>query len=132
MTWTFEHIPRIFIKTVESYHQRFSECGDWFFDADSNELTIFVTKMSDWRSELAVAIHELYEAVAFLADGGDQTDVDFFDKKFYTNKEMDGQAGDQGDAPYHKQHWQATKVEKEVVAQLELEWHQHESNCDEA
>ena len=61
------HIPKIIIKTIDPANQRFGECGDWFYDADADELTIFINKMADWRSELAVAMHEAIEAVMCLA-----------------------------------------------------------------
>src|ERR1019366_3903005 len=110
------HIPTIIIKTIDPANQRFGECGDWFYDADSDELTIFINKMADWRSELAVTVHEAVEAVACLANEIDQTDVDYFDKKFYLEHD-DGEAGDDIAAPYRTQHIMASFVEKEVCTQ---------------
>jgi hypothetical protein len=123
------HIPKIVIKVIDPNNQRFGECGDWFYDADSDELTVFVNKMEDWRSEMAVAIHEAVEAVAFLAAGGDQTDIDYFDKNFYKTHD-DGQAGDDKDAPYCEQHKSASFIEQEVCNQLKLDFRQHELNCE--
>src|ERR1017187_2927343 len=110
------HIPKIIIKTIDPNSQRFGECGDWFYDTDADELTIFINKMADWRSELAVAIHEAMEAVACLAKDIDQTDIDYFDKKFYMEHD-EGEAGDDKSAPYFEQHIMATFVEKEVCNQ---------------
>jgi len=86
------HIPKIIIKTIDPGNQRFGECGDWFYDKEDDTLTIFVSRMEDWRSELAVAIHELFESAACLAADIDQTDVDAFDKNFYKFNEA-GEAG---------------------------------------
>lgn len=123
------HIPKIIIKCIDPENQRFGECGDFFYDADADELTIFVNKMEDWKSEVAVACHEFIEACMCLDKGIDQTDIDFFDKKFY--KEHDeGQAGDDKDAPYFVQHAAATFVEQEVCSQLGLPWKTHEQNCE--
>jgi hypothetical protein len=124
------HIPKILIKTIDPANQRFKECGDWFYDADDDTLTIFINKMPDWKSEIAVAIHEFIEAVMCLDKGIDQTDVDYFDKNFYKTHN-DGQAGDDDGAPYFKQHESATKIEKEVCAQLQLSWDAHSRNCDD-
>jgi len=123
------HIPKILIKTIDPGNQRFGECGDWFYDAEGDTLTIFVNRMPDWKSKLKVAIHEFYEAVAFLANDGDQTDVDFFDKKFYQEHD-EGQAGDDSTAPYYREHCGATLIEKEVLNQAGISWADHEKNCE--
>jgi hypothetical protein len=125
------HIPKIIIKLIQPENQRFSECGDWFYDAEDDALTVFVSRMDDYRSELAVAIHEAVEAVACLADGVDQTDVDAFDKQFYQGNET-GEAGDSKDAPYFKQHVAATFIERETCARLGLDWNKHEQNVENA
>ena len=125
------HIPKIIIKTIDPANQRFGECGDWFYDADDDTLTIFVSKMPDWKSELAVAIHEFVEACMCLDRDIDQTDIDYFDKNFYKNHD-EGEAGDNKDAPYFDQHKSATFVEQEVCSQLKLSWEIHSKNISEA
>jgi hypothetical protein len=125
------HIPKIIIRTIDPENQRFSECGDWFYDADGHELTIFISKMPDWRSEVAVAVHEFVEACACLDADIDQTDIDLFDKVYY-NEHDEGEAGDSKDAPYFKQHIGATFVEKEVCSQLKLGWEEHSKNVSQA
>ena len=123
------HIPTIKIKCIDPENQRFGECGDFFYDADADELTIFVNKMADWRSEAAVAFHEAMEFLMCLDKDIDQTDIDFFDKGFY-KEHNEGQAGDDKNSPYHLQHIAATFVEQEVCSQLGLPWKQHEENCE--
>jgi hypothetical protein len=124
------HIPKIIIRTIDHGNQRFGEVGDWFFDAEEKELTVFVSRMTDWRSELSVAIHEAFEAVACIAKDIDQTDVDAFDKEFYLNND-EGEAGDDKDAPYHVEHVSATFIEREVTSRLGLPWQQHERIIDD-
>ena len=41
----------------------FPKSGDWFYDAEDDTLTIFISRMEDMRSEMAVAVHELVESV---------------------------------------------------------------------
>ena len=123
------HVPEISVRFISPGDQRLCECGDWFFDADQNLITVFVNLMEDWRSELAVACHEIFESVCYLQAGKDQTDVDFFDKKFYLEHD-EGEAGDSTEAPYHDEHLSATLVEREVCSRLQLGWEQHEKNCD--
>lgn len=125
------HIPEIRIRLIKHSNQRVKEeVGDWFYDAELDRITVFVSRMSDFRSELAVALHEAYESVAYLSSGKDQTDVDFFDKKFYMENKT-GEAGDSIHAPYRNEHIAATFIEKDVCDQLELDWPLHEQNVNE-
>jgi hypothetical protein len=123
------HCPRIKVKLVDPNNQRLLECGDWIYDAEDDVIIVFVNRMEDWRSELAVMLHEIFEAVSCIAADVDQTDVDFFDKKFYLEHDDDSEAGDSRDAPYHAQHVGASFVEKEVCSQLKIDWKTHEINC---
>jgi hypothetical protein len=125
------HIPKIIIKCIDPENQRFGECGDWFYDADEDILTIFISKMPDWKSELAIAIHEFVEATMCLDKDIDQTDIDYFDKKF-SMEHNEGEAGNDKDAPYHVPHISATFVEQEVCSQLKLPWETHSQNISEA
>lgn len=124
------HIPRIKIKCIDPANQRFSECGDWFYDAEDDVITIFVSRMEDWKSEIAVAVHEVVESVMCLDRGIDQTDIDLFDKNFYQDHKS-GEAGDDKNAPYFDEHVAATFIEREVCNQLGLTWDKHSSNCDD-
>ena len=126
-----DHIPKIIIKTIDPGNQRFGECGDWFYDAEDETLTIFISRMGDWRSELAVTLHEAVESVSCLAEGVDQTDVDAFDKKFYQEHKT-GEAGDDKAAPYFNQHVAATFVEREFCSRTGLSWEAHERNVNGA
>ena len=125
------HIPKIIIKPICHSNQRMAEVGDWFYDKEDDAMTIFVSRMDDWKSELAVAIHELFESVACIAASVDQTDVDAFDKMFHESA-LKGEAGDCVDAPYRTQHQGATEVERTACQKLELDWTKHEGNCENA
>lgn len=125
-----DHIPKITVKLIDPANQRFGECGDWFYDAEDHHLTVFVSRMEDWRSEIAVAIHEALEAVMCLDADVDQTDVDAFDKTFYQLNDGTNNAGDSSEAPYFNQHVAATFVEKEICNQVKLDWNQHGRNCE--
>lgn len=125
------HIPRIIVKVIDPANQRFGEVGDWFHDKEEDTVTVYVSRMVDWRSELAVAIHEVFESISCIAADIDQTDVDAFDKQFHLEND-DGEPGDEKDAPYFKQHVGSTFIEKETIAQSGLAWLQHEENCNDA
>lgn len=131
------HIPKIIIKPVQPENQRYPTCGDYFYDREDDTLYIFVSRMADFRSELAVVVHELYEAVTCLQAEVDYADIDRFDLQFERERD-EGKHGDTdepGDdkaAPYHVQHVGATFVEREVCSQAGLPWQQHEDNVNEA
>lgn len=128
------HIPKIIIKPIEPENHRYDTCGDYFYDREDDTLTIYVSRMQDWRSELAVAIHELFESVACLASDVDQTDIDLFDMEYERKRpETDlSEPGDSKEAPYHTQHVGATFVEREACSQSGLPWAKHEENVNDA
>lgn len=128
------HIPKIIIKPIQPDNHRYSTCGDYFYDREDDTLTIFVSRMEDWRSELAVAVHELFESVACIAEEIPMSDIDLFDMAFEQNREDNdnSEPGDNKAAPYHKQHVGATFVEREVCSKLDLSWEKHESNVNES
>lgn len=132
-----EHIPKIIIKPIDASNQRYSTPGDFTYDREDDTLTIFVSRMSDWRSELAVALHEAFEAVKCIADDIDLMAIDQFDTNFERERsegkhgEFD-EPGDEKSAPYHAAHIGATFVEREVCSRLDLSWEKHDENVNEA
>jgi hypothetical protein len=129
-----KHIPTIIIKPIQPENHRYQTCGDYTYDREGDTLTIFVSRMDDWRSELAVAIHEAVESVACIAAEIPLTDIDLFDMEFEKNRPADdlSEPGDSKDAPYFEQHVAATFVEREACARLGLDWVKHEANVNEA
>jgi hypothetical protein len=113
---------RITIETIRHEDQRYSTCGDWLFP-DPNHLVVHVSEMGDWRYEMAVAAHEMVEALLCQASGVSQEQVDAFDNSFSSE---DGEPGDDPEAPYHKQHCFATAVERLLIAALGVSWADYE------
>lgn len=107
---------RIVIETIPHHTQRYETVGDWFWDGET--LQIRVSKMSDWKREMAVAEHEMSEALWCLAAGVDPLKVDKFDKDYEANRKDDdfSEPGDSPDAPYFEGHQLGTAVEKQVFA----------------
>jgi hypothetical protein len=128
------HIPKIIIKPVEPENQRYNTVGDYIYDAEDDTMIIFVSRMSNWRSELAVAIHELFESTKCLADDLDFREIDMFDmtyEKFREPEDLTSEPGDSTSAPYHSQHVAATFVEREACSKLGLAWLEHEKIVNE-
>lgn len=114
-------------------NQRYPTCGDYVYDAEDDTLTIFVNRMEDWRSELAVAVHEVFESATCLASDVKFKDIDLFDMNYESQRKPDNncEPGDSPDAPYHLQHVGATRIEKEVCSCLDLQWDAHERNVND-
>jgi hypothetical protein len=128
------HIPKIIIKPVMSENQRYLTCGDYVYDAEDDTLTVFISRMGDWRSELLVALHEVFESVSCIAADIECTDIDLFDME-YEKHRKDGdfsEPGDSPEAPYHKHHIAATVIERVACQQLDLDWDKHDANVNEA
>jgi len=131
------HIPKILIRPIEPENQRYPTVGDWLYDAESDTLEIRVSRMADYRSELAVAIHECFEAVQCLQADISETQVTAFDLKFEAERDAGKHAdtdepGDDSRAPYAVQHLGATWVEREVCSRSDLSWKDHERNVADA
>jgi hypothetical protein len=91
-------------------------------------LTIRVSKLSDWRQEMLVAIHELVEVCLCKEAGVTQEAVDAFDMNFEANRKPgdDSEPGDAPNAPYREQHRVATYIERFVAHKLNVDWKQYE------
>jgi hypothetical protein len=122
---------KVTIETIPHDQQRYSTCGDWTL-ADG-ALTIRVSKMGNWRYEMAVAVHEVVEALLCMNDGVSQKDVDAFDMAYEANRRpyaaMDyvAEPGDDPTAPYHRQHCFATAVEMLLIGALGVPWGEYEA-----
>ena len=125
--------PKIIIETIEHHDQRYPTCGDWWFNEDKSALHIRVSRMGDWRSEFAVAVHEAFEALACHVEGITDEVVTAFDLQFEKEREAglhdpDDEPGSDPRAPYLVQHERATLIENAITECAGLRWRDHESN----
>jgi hypothetical protein len=139
---------KIIIETIPHEEQRYSTCGDWYFTeefpptnppqgslivpADFPTLHIKVSKLSDWRREALVAVHELFEVLLCKHEGITQESVDLFDKQFESTRAPDNfdEPGDDPSAPYVKQHCTASGIERLLAAQLGVSWKEYEAELE--
>lgn len=118
------------IEIIKHEDHRYTTVGDWFFD-DKGDLTIRVSKLSDWRREILIAIHELIEVVLCKYDGVTQEQVDKFDMEDFSYEDHpDEEPGDSPDAPYKRQHCLATAVERMMAAELHVDWKTYEAELE--
>lgn len=114
------------IEIIPHDQHRYPTVGDWFFEGD--DLLIRVSKLSDWKMEMLIAVHELFEVVLCKHDGVTQEATDQFDMEFEKKRspENEDEPGDEPNAPYVKQHCIATGVERILAAELGVSWKEYE------
>lgn len=124
----------ITIKIIPHKEHRYETVGDWWWTKDG-DLEIRVSKMSDWRYEVCVAIHELVEVVLCKQAGVSQESVDEFDIEYEKQRAKSlsldtSEPGDSRFAPYRFQHCIATGVERVVAAVLGVNWSDYETEIN--
>jgi hypothetical protein len=114
------------IEIIPHDQHRYPTVGDWFFEGE--DLVIRVSKLSDWRREMLIAIHELAEVLLCKQRGITTESVDAFDKAFEAARTPDNEdePGDEPAAPYVKEHCVATGIERIMAAELGVSWKDYE------
>jgi hypothetical protein len=123
---------RMNIETVPHDRQRYETCGDYWEDENGVE-QIRVSEMVDWRYEVLVAVHELVEMALAKHRRIDEPSITEFDIKFEESKAkglVSGEAGDNPNAPYRKEHFFATNLERLFAAELDVDWTEYERFVD--
>lgn len=141
----------IIIEFVDHKDQRYDTCGDWQEirpprppkDAYEGQLAppphykISVSRTHNWRSSVAVAVHELVEMVLCIDACISQAQVDTFDFDWEQRQNdprvlpLYDEPGDDPHAPYYKQHQIATTVERILIEAFGLTWHKHNAILDD-
>lgn len=112
----------IIIKVIPNSEHRPNITGaDWYFDQDGN-LQVRVSKMGNWKYEVCLALHEVFEAVLCKDAGVTQQQVDEFDIPYEATHSPKCDAGDEKDAPYNRQHGFATAAERIMTTELRVNW----------
>jgi hypothetical protein len=123
---------KINIETIPHGEQRYPTVGD-YWDDTAGVVQVRVSDMKDWRYEALVAIHELLEM--FLTKQRDiaEQDISEFDIKFERSRGeglVTGEPGDHENAPYRKEHFFATNLERLFSAELGVDWFEYDRVVD--
>lgn len=120
------------IEIIPHETQRYPTVGDWLFEPNG-DLVIRVSKLSDWRREMLIAVHELAEVLICKHEGISQESVDKFDIDFEKHRHPDSEEepGDDPSAPYVNQHCIATGVERILAAELGVSWKEYEDELSQ-
>jgi hypothetical protein len=111
------------IRIVPHCQQRYETCGDWVYGL--KHLAIKVSDLGDERMNACLAVHELVEALLCRAAGIKQEAVDAFDI-WYGSEYPDGEPGDHPSAPYRKQHFIATTIERIFAEAIGVDWNEYD------
>lgn len=112
----------ILIETIAHQDQRYATVGD--YQIVDRRLVVKVSAMPDPRYSFLVALHELVEATLVRQRGISLDAIDQFDIA-YEKARKDGDDSEPGDdpkAPYHREHVFATKIEKLMAKELDVDW----------
>ena len=132
-----------FISTISHNKQRYPTVGDWHFRKLTeyiDHLDIYVSRMNNTDYEFLVGIHELIEAYLCRKRGIKEEDVTKFDIYFEEHREENQklfgddfpiEPGNDSMAPYFLEHQFATKIEKLVAAELEIDWDEYDKTVNE-
>jgi hypothetical protein len=123
---------KIVIETIPHGAQRYPTVGDYWQDADGVE-QIRVSQMADWRYVILVAVHEIAEMMLARWRGIPEDAIGAFDMDFERKREeglVTGEPGDAPDAPYRREHFFATNLERLLAAELGVDWAAYEAHVD--
>ena len=112
------------IKTIEHSKHRYSTLGDYY--TKDNQDIILVSEMSNSKYEVLIAIHELVELVLTRDRGISEECITKWDIEHLELEEP----GDHVDAPYHREHMFASKIEKMLADELGIDWIEYNKMLD--
>jgi hypothetical protein len=116
------------IKAVIIPHEahRYETVGDYWYPSDER-MELRVSDMGNEDYEFLVIIHELIEAHLCRKRGISEPEIKAFDEEF-ESKRVEGNVDEPGDdpkAPYQKEHQFATKIEKQLAKELNVNWEEY-------
>ena len=120
------------IETIPHDQQRYETCGDYWEDENGIE-QIRISELVDWRYEVLIAIHEIVEMALAKHRRIEEAAITEFDIKFEESKVkglVTGEAGDNPNAPYRREHFFATNLERLFSAELNVDWAEYERFVD--
>jgi hypothetical protein len=121
-------VKTIEVRTLPHVIQRYDTVGDYQEVDDGRAVMFRISAMPDWRSEAAVAVHELVEYFLVKRSRIPLQAIDAWDFDHADAEEP----GEVADCPYGTQHCFAESIERLLVAQLGLTWAQHGENVNAA
>lgn len=116
------------IQVIPHSEHRYETVGDWW-ETPEGDLEIRVSSMGNWKFEFLVAFHEQAEFTLCKDRGITDEIVSKFDKEFESNRQEgnEDEPGDDPKAPYRKEHFFATSIERLMAAELNVDWEEYDA-----
>ena len=115
-----KHLPSILTNTIKHKDQNYNTVGDY---GENKEFWwVHISKMDKWQYEAMVLIHELVEMILTKHRRINWDKI----TKFDVNNPQLEEPGLNKKAPYHKEHLFATKIEKSLCCELNLDWNKYD------
>ncbi len=129
-------MKKIVIEIIPNSQQRYPTLGDYWID-ENGDWQIRVSEMSDMRSVVAVALHELFEMGGVVHKGIPIESIDAFDIMFEKEREegkhsQESEPGYDRRSPYWSDHFNAEMIERHFLSHTGLIWNLHSLNCEKA
>ena len=118
---------KIQLRTIPHSEQRYETVGDWE-NLPEGSLRISVSDMGNDDYAFLVAIHELVEVWLCNRRGITDEAVSAFDIEYEKNRPEgdESEPGDHPGAPYRKEHFFATNIERMIALELGVDWAQYD------
>lgn len=122
-----EDAPKeISVKFINPEDQKYDTDGDYY--EKKNKWEAYISKMTDWRFAYACMLHELIEMGLTKARGVNWDAITEYDKDHPEEVEP----GLDKEAPYHKEHMDATNIERQMIKLFGLKWDDYQKSFDQA
>jgi hypothetical protein len=122
---------KIIIETIDHKDQKYDTIGDYWTDPDGT-WQIRVSKMGNWKYEMAVALHELWEkSLCYDRHIGEEF-ITQFDIEFEKNRKEGNtdEPGDDDSSPYFLEHCAATGIERLFISSVNEKWKKYEETIN--
>ena len=112
-------------KIIPHRQMRYRTCGDYF--EQDGTIQFRVSDMGNDDYEFLVLIHEIVEQYLTQRRGITEESINEFDVNFEEERDaglhsFDAEPGDDPKAPYRKEHFTATNIERMICEQLGVDW----------
>jgi hypothetical protein len=122
---------KITIQTIPHNLQRYPTVGDWLFN-ENGDLDIWVSETGNDDYTFLVGLHEAIEAYLCEKRGIKEEDISKFDIEFEKQRETGNtdEPGDNQYAPYKKEHFFATSIERLISTELGVDWTTYDNDLN--
>ncbi len=119
------------IKTIADTQQRYNTVGDYYINEEGKRI-FRISDMGNWKYELLIAVHELVESALCKDRGISDASIDAFDMAYEENRDsadIHSEPGNDPNAPYYHEHQFATKIERLLAEELQVDWDTYCEAC---